>query len=319
MTGQWHTFQFGLPWLLAFLPLTLGVLWWLGRAGRVPGLLISSIALVSSVSRPVRTRRGWHRHWLRWGAVLLLVTALAQPRIERGAAPEQAMAIDIILLVDASRSMDTKDYVAGKEKISRLDALRQVVGNFVKARPQDRIGVIAFAEKPYLLCPLTLDHSWMMDSLRNIQTALGTAMGSSIEAGVELLRAGGNESRVLILITDGLNTSGSDPLKAAQAAAKAGVRLHTIAAVSYDDVRTDNFQKNPLFIMANSTGGRFFQAGNTQSLETIYGEIDQLERQQLQQLRSRNYTPLYSLFAAAAGLLLCAETMLAATRWLRVP
>jgi Ca-activated chloride channel family protein len=319
MNGNWQTFHFGSPWVLAFLPATVLVLWWLGRAGRVPGLLISSVALVRAVGGGVRTTQGWRRDWLRWSAVCLLIGALAGPQLERGPSPEQAKAIDVMLLIDASRSMDTKDFAMEGQAVSRLDALRQVVGNFVKARPQDRIGILAFAEKPYLLCPLTLDHSWMMESLGNIQTALGTAMGSSIEAGVDLLRAGGNESRVMILITDGLNTSGSDPLQAAGLAKAAGVRLHTIAAVSYDETITSDFENNPLYVMAHTTGGRFFQAANTESLETIYGEIDHLERQHLQQLRSRNFTPLFALFAGMAGLMLGAETLLGATRWLRVP
>lgn len=316
---NWHTFYFGAPWILLALPLTLAVLWFLGRPGRVRGLSVSSISLFRSVGSPLRARSGWKRDALRWGSVLLLVMALAQPRMERGIEPETAKAIDVILLVDASRSMDTEDFEVAGKKVSRLTALRRVVADFVRSRPQDRIGVIGFAEKPFLLCPLTLDHSWMLESLDNIETSLGTAIGSSVDAGVDLLRAGGNESRVLILITDGLNTSGTDPVEAAKRAAAAGVRLYTIAAVSYEEVQTSHFEDNPLYVMAKSTGGEFFQAGNTQSLQTIYAEVDRLERQRLRQLHGRPFTAVFGSLAALAGLLLAAETALGATRWLRIP
>jgi Ca-activated chloride channel family protein len=319
MSSVWRTFYFGAPWVLLLLPLTAAVLWWLGRRGRVVGLPVSSVSLMRAVSHPVRARGGFKSNSLRWSAVALLVLALAQPRIEQGTQPETARAIDILLLVDSSRSMDTLDFEAAGKKISRLQALRAVVTDFIKERPQDRIGVIGFAEKPFLLCPLTLDHSWMLESLANVETSLGTAMGSAIEAGVDLLRAGGNRSRVLILITDGLNTSGSDPVQAAKLAAAAGVRLYTIAAVSYDEVQTDHFENSPLYVMAKSTGGAFFQAGNSQSLQSIYGEIDRLERQQLKQLYSHPFTPLFGMLVVLAGLLLAAEVALHSSRWLRVP
>jgi Ca-activated chloride channel homolog len=319
MNVDWGTFQFGSPWVLIALPLVALALWWLGRQRATPGMLISSIALVRTISRPVRARTGWMRDALRAVAVALLVLALAEPRTERAAAPEDSRAIDIMLLVDASRSMETEDFETRDGKVSRIKALRDVVDGFVKSRPQDRIGVIGFAEKPFLLCPLTLDHGWMMDALLNMETSLGTAIGSSIEAGVDLLRAGGNESRVMILITDGLNTSGTDPMQAAKIAQMAGIRLHTIAAVSYDAVITDNFEAHPLYQLSKLTGGRFFQAGNAQSLQLVYDEIDQLERQRLRQMRSRHFAPLVAPIAALAGLIVSLELALRATRWLRIP
>lgn len=312
-------FHFGMPWAAAAAPLVLIAFWRFGREARVRSFLFSSIGPLESVARPFYATVAWRRTLVRAVILALLLLALAQPQVDWGAKPETAEAIDVLLLVDASRSMDTKDFEGRNGTITRLEALRAVVAEFVKARPQDRLGVVAFAERPFLVCPLTLDHSWMLESLGGIETSLGTAIGSSIDAGVALLRAGGNPSQVLILITDGINTSGSDPLKAAELAANAGVRLYTVEAVSFEGLRTSGFDEHPLYLMAKRTGGRFFQAGNADSLGEIYREIDQIERQEIRRPSARRAEPLYPWIVGVVCVLLGLEMLLSSTRWLRIP
>jgi Ca-activated chloride channel homolog len=319
MNGNWATFHFAFPWLLAAWPLL-----WLaarrrGRTRPAPAIPFSSVELLRGIGRPVAARVGRPTAWVRLALLTLCLVALARPRLERIARPDRGEGIDIMLLVDASRSMDTRDFDAGTQKISRLEALRRVLGGFVAARPNDRLGIIAFAEKPYLVSPLTLDHSWLLESLGELETALGTAIGSSIEAGVDLLRAAAGRSRVLVLVTDGLNTSGADPLAAARLAAAEGVRIYTIETVSYEGMHTTDMDSHPLAIIARTTGGQFFQAPDTSSLGTVYRTIDELEKRQLEQRRLREYEELFAWPLGLGLALLLAEIIWASSRGVRLP
>jgi Ca-activated chloride channel homolog len=319
MNGNWATFHFAHPWLLAAWPLLWLVARRRGPVQRMPAIAVSSVALLRPIGRPVVARVGRPTAWVRLAQLTLCLVALARPRIDHVARPERSEGIDIMLLVDASRSMDTRDFDAGTERISRLDALRRVLAGFVAARPNDRLGIIAFAEKPYLVSPLTLDHAWLMESLGELETALGTAIGSSIEAGVDLLRASTGRSRILVLVTDGLNTSGADPLATARVAADEGVRIYTIETVSYDGMHTTDMESHPLAVIARTTGGQFFQAPDAASLGTVYRTIDELEKKQLEQQRLREFYELFQWPLGLALALLTGEIIWATSRGVRLP
>ena len=193
------------------------------------------------------------------------------------------------------------------------------MGKFVKARAHDRIGVIGFAEKPFLISPLTLDHSWMMAAWQEVKTSLGTAIGSGVEVAVDLLVHGGRGTRVAIIVTDGLNTTGDDPVQAAQTARRFGVRLYTIGVVAYGEMQTEKLDGLALYQMARLTGGQFFQAANGSALEAIYAQIDQLERSDFRQPRLQTYRELFPWCVAAALALFTVEAALNHSRAMRLP
>ncbi|WP_221032581.1 VWA domain-containing protein [Actomonas aquatica] len=293
------TFEFAQPWwlllLLALIP------WWrrTGRAGVTPAVSYSSLRHFAGLGRKVAPAATRRPSWLPMLAVVAVVVALAGPRIERGADENESEGIDVMLVLDASRSMDSADFDFEGQQISRRAALERVIGDFIAEREQDRIGIVAFAEQPYLISPLTLDHGWMMEALTEMKTALGTALGSGVEAAVDLLRQTDGGNRVIIAVTDGLNTGGTDPLEAARLARSYGVRLYTIAVVSYDEMQT-GVDDLMLSQMARLAGGQFFQAADGASLESIYDQIDQLERQEFKRNELRAFTELFPWAACAA-------------------
>jgi Ca-activated chloride channel family protein len=316
---QLETFEFGRPvWLLA-LPLLI-LLWWRRtRPGPVAAVKFSSLTLLKAATHKTRARRG---HWpliLRTLALALILLALAEPRVEKGKQDEKAEGIDVMLVLDASKSMDSKDFDFDGKKLSRREALERVLGEFIQARPNDRIGVVGFAERPFMISPLTLDHSWMMEAMGEVETTLGTAIGSAVESSVDLLRKGESPNKVAIVVTDGLNTSGVDPLQSAYTAQRFGVRLYTIGVVSYAQMLTSNLDELTLSKMARMTGGQFFQAANGGSLRSIYGQIDQMEKREIKQTKLRAFQELFQYFAGMAFVLLVLELLLTQGRKMRLP
>ncbi|MGH8240523.1 MAG: vWA domain-containing protein, partial [Steroidobacteraceae bacterium] len=183
----WRNLEFGAPVWLWLLPL-IALLRRRTRPGSAPAVTYSSTELLKQASRANRARRGYWPVVLRAAAVTLIILALAQPRIAKDAHEENTEGIDLLLVLDASRSMDSQDFDFAGKKISRRAALEQAIGQFISQRSRDRIGLLGFAEKPFLISPLTLDHSWLLESLKEVRTSLGTAIGSAVEAAVDLLR-----------------------------------------------------------------------------------------------------------------------------------
>jgi len=304
------TFEFAQPaWLVLLLVL---VPLWRRRSepGRLPAVTFSSVRLLGGLGRPVSAVPRRAALWLRLLAVTLIVLALARPRVERAFDEEKTEGIDILLVVDASRSMDSGDFDYDGRKISRREALQRVLGEFVKERPRDRIGMLGFAEKPFLISPLTVDHSWLIEAMENVKTSLGTAIGSGVEAAVDLLRRGDSPSKIIIVVTDGLNTSGVDPLASARTARRFGIRLYTIGVVSYAEMKTGGLDALTLNQMARLTGGQFFQAADGSALRAIYRQIDSLERHESKQAKLRAYRELFPWPATVALGLLAAEIAL---------
>lgn len=313
------TFSLGQPWWLLLAPLT----WPLWRrpseSAPRPAVVFSSLSLFRGLGRPAPSAARRTGRWLRLLAACCLIVALARPRLEKSSEEENAEGINIMLVLDASRSMESKDFDYDGRKVSRRDALLRVIDRFIKERPRDRIGVVGFAEKPFLVSPLTLDHSWMMESLRDVKLSLGTAIGSGIEAGINLLRKAGDGNRIIIVVTDGLNTSGLDPVESARLARRNGIRLYTIGVVSYADMKVAGIDGITLNRMARMTGGQFFQAADGASLEEIYRQIDTIERQQFRQSRLRAFRDLYAyLVAGALGLLVLDRSLRVGARG-RIP
>ncbi len=289
-------FRFAYPqllWLLALLPL-LSLL--RGKKGPAPALIFSSTSIARVIAHGRNSRPGRISDILRLSALALLILALARPQWGNTTTSIRASGIDILLAVDVSGSMEARDFTLNGEPASRLEVVKEVVSRFIKQRPNDRIGLIAFAGKPYLVCPLTLDHDWLQQRLDTLKTGMiedGTAIGSAIGAGTNRLRTGKAKSRILILLTDGMNNAGKiAPLTAAEAAETLGIKVYTIGAGTRGEAPmpvVDQFGRKRLIMarvdideqtlrrVAAQTGAKYFRATDTRSLEKIYKEINKLE------------------------------------------
>lgn len=279
--------------LLGLLPL-LALLF--GRQGAGPALIFSSTAVASSLGTAGKRRPGTLYLLLRLGVLALLILALARPQLGSTTTEVKASGIDILLAVDVSGSMEAMDFNLDGHPTNRLEVVKRVMADFIKERPNDRIGLLAFGGKPYLVSPLTLDHDWLkrrLDSLRIGMVEDGTAIGTAIGSGTNRLRNRKAKSRILILLTDGISNAGSvPPLVAADAAKTLGIKVYTIGAGTRGEAPVpvvDSFGRKRLMRarvdidertlteVATKTGATYFRATDTDSLEKIYSEINKME------------------------------------------
>ena len=321
-------------WLVA-LPTPLVVLWAWRRVGR------PAIRFPSTDGLREATRRG-HPAWLhvprilRALALLLIVVALARPQQGVEASRVTAEGIDIILAVDVSTSMLAEDFTLHGRRQNRLEVVQDVVKAFVAHRPNDRIGLVVFAGRPYTQCPLTLDHGWLLTQLDRVTIGMvedGTAIGSGIATGLNRLRHSKTKSRIMVVLTDGVNNAGTvTPDAAAQLAKTLGVKLYTIGAGTKGMApypATDMFGRKvyqPVKIevddegltrLATATGGRYFRATDTDSLTQTYEQIDRMETTTLEQPKYLSYREWYLWCVTPAIMLLVLELWLSQT-WMRV-
>lgn len=308
---QWALFALPLPLLVHAVssPRSMS-----GPALRVPwGERLRRVAAGSSLAvQP----RGFP--WLAFLAWCLLCLAAARPQ-ELGppVAPPQA-GRDMMLAVDLSASMGEEDMEVGGGIVDRLTAAKAVLADFLDRRAGDRVGLVVFGDRAYVLTPLTLDRDSVREQLRNSVVSLAgraTAIGDAIALATKRLQQQPADHRVLILLTDGVNTAGIlEPVKAAQIARDSGVRIHAIAfggdgsAVSVFGFQLpmggDEVDEAGLRRIAETTGGKFFRARDTSALAGIYAEIDRLEPVQRAGRAVRPRIERYPL-PLAAGLLLC--------------
>lgn len=281
---------FAWPWAWALLPLPLLVRWLLPpRQPASPALrLPHGAALVPVLAARAAPRLGWLLPALAW---LLLCAAAARPQQlgEAQAPPRQAR--QMLLAVDLSGSMAETDMRLGLDVVDRLTAAKAVIADFLDRRAGDRVGLLVFGQRAYMLAPLTLDRETVRQQLRDTTAGLAgreTALGDAIGLAVKRLREQPPGQRVLVLLTDGVNTAGVlEPLKAAELAREEGVRVHTIAfgsaggSFSLFGVPVQGggaeIDEDTLARVAAMTGGRFFRARDAQELAGIYAELDRLE------------------------------------------
>jgi Ca-activated chloride channel homolog len=309
-----------LLWLLALLPL---LAFLHGRRGAAPALLFSSTSLAATLAGARKARPGALLLLLRLAVLALLILALAGPQQGRSTTEIKASGIDILLAVDVSGSMAAMDFTVDGKPANRLDAVKKVVDQFIAERPNDRIGLLAFAGRPYLISPLTLDHDWLSKRLASLSLDMiedGTAIGSAIGSGINRLRDQKSKSRLLILLTDGMNNAGSvPPLIAAEAAETMGIKVYTIGAGTRGEApmpMTDPFGRRRLVRVkvdiddatltkvAEKTGAVYFRATDTASLAKIYDEINTMETTTKTIKQFAQYRELFPYLVLAALLLL---------------
>lgn len=326
------------PWLLLGL-LGIPLLAFLrGRFGGTPGVTFSSLQSLFKLGQRRKSRAGAFLAALSYLGLASLIIALARPQLGSEITRVQASGIDIMLVLDVSRSMLSEDFSIGNQRANRLEATKRVTEEFIRARPNDRIGIIAFAGRPYLVSPMTLDHDWLMQNLERIQIGLvedGTAIGSAIASAANRLKEKEAKTKLIVLLTDGDNNAGKVmPITAAEAAKALGIRIYTIGAGSegeapfpftdpfgrtvYQNVHVD-FKGDVLEEIARVTTGRFFRATDTRSLKTIFDEIDKLEKSKVQIEKFAQYRDLFPWFLIAGFSLLVLETLLSQTLWRRLP
>jgi len=314
--------HFEWPWLLAALPLPLLIRWLMPAkmpveqaALKVPFLDDFS----DGETRAVSQTQQWPL-WLASIAWLLLVIACARPQW-LGEPIEQAVSgRDLMLAVDLSGSMEEQDFVINKRSVDRLTAAKGVASDFINRRAGDRIGLILFGTQAYLQTPLTFDRKTVMTLLNESVIGLAgdnTAIGDAIGLAVKRLKNEQTNSRVLVLMTDGANTAGEiSPLKAAELAAANHLKIYTIG-IGADEMIVRSFfgsrKINPsvdldeksLIKIAESTGGQYYRARNTDELNNIYMRLDELEpvEKDKQYFRPRSelyYWPLSLALSLAA-------------------
>jgi Ca-activated chloride channel family protein len=318
------------PWLLLALPLPLLVRWLLPRA-ESPDATAVRVPFFGILGQAADQPRSAAPRWplllaaLAW---LLLVLAAARPQWLGEPVPLPMAGRDLMLAVDISGSMTEDDMVIGGRVVDRLTAVKAVAGDFIERREGDRVGLILFGQQAYLQTPLTFDRETARTLL--FESAVGlagreTAIGDAIGLAVKRLRDQPTEERVLILLTDGANTAGRiPPLKAAELASAAGVRIHTIGVGSDPRAGFGAFAlsmgRNPLdeatlSAIADATGGRYFRARDVRELQGIYATLDELEPVESDQ---QTFRPVGELFAwpLAASLLLSALIAVGRLGWL---
>ena len=329
------TFGFAYPLALLLLPALVFVLWYTRHLRT--GALVHSRAgtLTGLATRQARTLARLPA-WLRLLALIALIVALAGPRTGASAVNIDAEGIAMVVALDISSSMLAEDFAPE----NRLGVAKGKVRDFVAGRTYDRIGLVAFAGEALTQVPITIDYAVIYQALEQLQAGGqmledGTAIGTAIATAANRLRRAPGESRVMILMTDGENNRGEiDPLTAAQAAAAFDIKIYTIGVgsegVAPIPVATGPFgvqyAQLPVHIddellteIANTTGGRYFRATNPAALDSVYRQIDMLERSSVEMQRYINYTPRYLPFVFLATFMLLAEWMLRASRWGRVP
>ena len=307
-----------LLWLLLLVPLA--IIWYILLHKKQEAAVTFS-DLKGMVKLP-RTWKAWFRHLLfvlKMAALALLIVALARPQSSSTNSTSNIEGIDIVMAMDVSGSMLARDL-----KPDRLTAAKQVASDFVKDRPGDRMGLVIFSGETFTQVPLTTDHGVMLNMLAEMKNGLiddGTAIGDGLATAISRLKDSEAVSKVVILLTDGMNNAGSvDPYTAAEIAKLYGIRVYTIGVGTYgtapypvqdffgrtvmQQIKVEIDEKL-LTTIATSTGGKYFRANNNKKLDEIYQEIDKLERSKIEVTEFRRlHEEFYPLVAWAIALLL---------------
>ncbi|HWW43208.1 VWA domain-containing protein [Pedobacter sp.] len=314
--------QPGFFWLLLVLPFMIA--WYIWKNQKLQGTL--RISAIHGFLKAKRSPRRILRHYsivLRVLALGALIVALARPQSAFSWQDSTTEGIDIVIATDISGSMLSEDL-----KPNRLEAGKNIAIDFIKDRPNDRIGLVVFSGESFTQCPLTIDHDVLINLFKGISNGMiedGTAIGMGLATAVNRLKDSEAKSKVVILLTDGTNTTGSiPPLTAAEIARQMKVRVYTVGVGTKGyapyPVKTPfgiQYQQVPVTIdeamlskIANITGGQYFRATNNQKLKQIYEQIDKLEKAKIDVTQYHKKTERFLPFALLAGILLLLEFLL---------
>jgi Ca-activated chloride channel family protein len=311
-------------WLL--LPLALSGCWYFWRERNLkPVLFYSSATPLAGLPQTWAGRLRWLPAALRLLGLALLVVALMRPQSRKSWQNVHTEGIDIMLSFDISASMLARDL-----KPNRIDASKQVAMDFVESRPDDRIGLVVFSGESFTQCPLTSDHAVLKNLFAEVHTGMvnnGTAIGMGLATAISRLKQSKAKSKVIILLTDGVNNAGNiSPELAAEAAKPFGIRIYTIGVGTlgmayspvgmypngefvFDYVKVE-IDEPVLRSIARETGGKYFRATDRKSLGKIYSEIDKMEKTKFEEHLYTKRSEWFFPIAGAALFLLLLETLI---------
>jgi len=325
---------FAYPWLLYFLLIIPVMILWYWKIGKAkqPSITYSSLTIFNRIPPSLKERLRHTPFVLRSIAVGLLIVALARPQSFSSGQNVTTEGIDIVLALDISGSMISEDF-----KPNRVEAAKNVAEKFIDGRPNDRIGLVVFAREAFTQCPITIDHGVLENLMRKVEPGMvpdGTAIGNGIADAVGRLKDSQAKSKVIILLTDGVNNAGEiDPLTAAEIAKTYGIRTYTVGVGSEGEapypVKTPfgvRYQMVPVEIdegllknIADITGGQYFRATNNKALDEIYKKIDALEKSKIEVTSYRNAAELFPGWMDAGLVLLLVELGLSRIVFRNVP
>jgi Ca-activated chloride channel family protein len=315
--------EWGSPWaFLLLIPVCL-----LGYQRRITGINMLAVPqLTSDMTRTtLRLFLGRLMPWVRGIGLVLLVLAMARPHQTRQDVIIESDGLDILLAIDTSGSMKEEDFGVGMRAVTRLEVAKRVVAQFIEGRSYDRIGLVIFGEEAFTQVPLTLDHESLLAVLSHLEIgaagARGTAIGTALAVSGKRLKDLDAPSKIIILLTDGQNNAGRvSPLEAAEAVGSLGIKIYAVGVGAerrgFMMLGNDGLDEEMLRGITAPTGGQYFRARDTQSLEGIYRLIDKLEPSPAQVRDVVDVLELFHLFLVPGMLLLLLETLLTAT-WLR--
>ena len=331
--------SFATPWLLALLPVVLALALYprFARERTKPaGMRYSDTSLTRVEGRSTRLMLRPFLPVLRWTAVALVVVSVARPQLSEAREIVSGEGVDIILALDISGSMAALDF----EPLNRLEAATGVISDFINQRKYDRIGLVVFASEAFVQSPPTIDHRVLFLMLEDLDLAAslgledGTAIGLGLATGANMLKDSESVSKIVVLLTDGVNNKGNvDPLTAAIAANALGIKVYTIGMGDPDGVLTNRrgifgdqlviqrfeLDEETLREIADTTGGRYFRATDTEDLRQIYDEINKLEKSEIEVRQFTRYRELAGWFLAPVPLLLLLELLAGITFFRTLP
>ncbi len=335
--------RFADPFFLLLLLLLPPLAWWKEwlRRRRRGALRFSDLGRFRRIRPSMSLRLRHSVSALRFIGLALLILAAARPQTAESIFENNyTEGVDILIALDCSGSMQAMDL--DFKKRSRLDVGKELTAEFIKKRANDRVGLVVFAGDAYTQCPMTLDYGVLLEVLKGVTLTMGgtiedgTAIGLATARCLKRLENSQTKSKVVVLLTDGMNNAGEiDPLQAANIAKIQQIKLYTIGTGSrsgsapvyvehplfggrWENIAVD-LDEETLSKMAEMTGGKYFRAGDQEELKEIFGAIDSLERTEFEDLGEHRYRELFSLFAALAMLSFLAELALGQTLYRVLP
>ncbi|MCM8780415.1 MAG: VWA domain-containing protein [Candidatus Omnitrophica bacterium] len=317
------------PISLLLVPISLAVIYYSLRYKETPRIQFSSEAFLKVGNPNFKTICSQYIWVLRLVVLILLILALVRFRMPIEESKIQTEGIDIVLVLDVSTSMLAEDFTLHGRRANRLDVVKDVVEDFIRARKNDRIGLVVFAGRAYNVSPLTLDYGWLLNNLKRVKIGMiedGTAIGSGLSLALNRLKDSGSKTKIVILLTDGINNAGKiSPSLAADLAKALGIKVYTIGAGTkgmapypvkdffgntvYQLTKID-LDEDTLISIASKTEGRYFRATDTKSLKEIYNEIDHMEKSPIEEKGYLEYRELFSIFVIMAMMILLLEILL---------
>jgi Ca-activated chloride channel family protein len=315
-------FRFVSPWWLLLLLPTLVSLFLRRGKGAEATLTFSTLSVLVSLGKKMRQGPGAASLPLLFLSLVFAILAMARPVWRKEFQNRSASGIDIMIAFDVSLSMEIDDFTTNEGMpLQRLDAAKAVVTNFVRNRPDDRIGLVVFSGQPYHISPITLDHDWLLSGLARVKLnhrngygdgtvrEQGTAIGSAISAASSRLHARDAKSKIVVLITDGANNSGKiSPIDAAKYAADLNIKIYAVALGTKEGRVSSNIQRFPrqefdlptLQEVSRLTGGEHYWAQTNAELKNTFRTIDELEKTERKTYTVTEDTELFAVFLIPA-------------------